>query len=109
MINIILKIENLSKNYGAVQALDKLNLSVEKGMVFGILGPNGSGKTTTLGILLGVLNATNGSFSWFGNSDLDENRKKIGALLETPNFYPYLSAVQNLKNSCQNKRPVKCR
>jgi ABC-2 type transport system ATP-binding protein len=95
--NIVLQIENLSKNYGAVQALDKLNLSVKKGMVFGILGPNGSGKTTTLGILLGVLNATNGSFSWFGNSDLDENRRKIGALLETPNFYPYLSAVQNLK------------
>jgi len=80
--NTILQIENLSKNYGAVQALDKLNLSVEKGMVFGIL--------------LGVLNATNGSYSWFGNSDLDENRKRIGALLETPNFYPYLSAVQNL-------------
>lgn len=97
MSNIILQIENLSKNYGSVQALDKLNLSVEKGMVFGILGPNGSGKTTTLGILLGVLNATNGSYSWFGNEDKDENRKRIGALLETPNFYPYLSAEQNLK------------
>lgn len=66
-------------------------------MVFGVLGPNGSGKTTTLGIVLGVLNASSGSFSWFNNGNRDSNRKRIGALLETPNFYPYLSAVQNLR------------
>lgn len=79
-----------------MKALDQLNLSVDRGMIFGILGPNGSGKTTTLGILLGVINASGGSFSWFGNGEKDENRTRIGALLETPNFYPYLSAEKNL-------------
>lgn len=96
MSTTVLEIKDLSKDYGKVKALNKLNVSVERGMVFGILGPNGSGKTTTLGILLGVLNASGGSFSWFGNGSADINRTRIGALLETPNFYPYLNAVQNL-------------
>lgn len=93
----ILKISDLSKNYKNVQALNKLNVEVEQGMVFGILGPNGSGKTTTLGILLGVLNPSGGTYSWFDNGTADSNRTRIGALLETPNFFPYLSAVQNLR------------
>lgn len=93
----ILEISNLSKDYKNLTALDNLNVKVEKGMVFGILGPNGSGKTTTLGILLGVLNASSGTFSWFENGTADTNRQRIGALLETPNFFPYLSAVQNLR------------
>ncbi len=97
MSNTILEIDALSKKYKKVKALDQLNLSVEKGQIFGILGPNGSGKTTTLGILLGVINASGGKFSWFGNAESDANRKRIGALLETPNFYPYLSAVKNLR------------
>jgi len=93
----ILQINKLSKKYKDVLALDNLNLKVEKGTVFGLLGPNGSGKTTTLGILLGVLRQSEGSYSWFGNGDAAENRLRIGALLETPNFYPYLTAIQNLK------------
>lgn len=96
MGEVILEINGLRKKYKDVLALDSLSLTVERGQVFGLLGPNGSGKTTTLAILLGVLNATNGNFSWFGNGQADENRKKIGALLETPNFYPYLNAVDNL-------------
>jgi len=87
----------LSKQYKDVKALDNLDLQVEQGTVFGLLGPNGSGKTTTLGILLGVIKQKSGNYSWFGNNDATENRKKIGALLETPNFYPYLSAVRNLE------------
>ena len=97
MSTTVLEINDLSKKYGKVRALNKLNLQVQQGTVFGILGPNGSGKTTTLGILLGVLNATSGKFSWFGNGHKNENRFRIGALLETPNFYPYLSAVRNLR------------
>jgi ABC-2 type transport system ATP-binding protein len=93
----ILELTAISKKYKKVQALDELSLSVEKGMIFGILGPNGSGKTTTLGILLGVLNATSGTYSWFGNGEKDANRARIGALLETPNFYPYLNAIKNLQ------------
>ena len=97
MSSTILQINKLSKKYKDVLALNNLSLKVEKGTVFGLLGPNGSGKTTTLGILLGVLRQSAGSYSWFGNGDAAENRLRIGALLETPNFYPYLTAIQNLK------------
>ena len=97
MSTTILEINKLSKKYKDVLALNNLSLKVEKGTVFGLLGPNGSGKTTTLGILLGVLRQSAGSYSWFGNGDAAENRLRIGALLETPNFYPYLTAIQNLK------------
>jgi len=93
----VLQIKNLSKQYKDVIALDNLSLEVKQGTVFGLLGPNGSGKTTTLGILLGVIRQNEGSYSWFENGDASENRRRIGALLETPNFYPYLTAVQNLE------------
>jgi ABC-2 type transport system ATP-binding protein len=96
MEETILKINSLRKIYKDVVALKELSFEVKKGQVFGLLGPNGSGKTTTLGILLGVLRQNSGDFSWFENGMKDENRKKIGALLETPNFYPYLSAYDNL-------------
>lgn len=74
-----------------------VSFDVERQMVFGLLGPNGSGKTTTLGMLMGVIRPSKGNFSWFDNGQKDENRKRIGSLLETPNFYPYLTAVQNLE------------
>ena len=93
----VLTIQNLSKNYRAIKAVNQLNLSVEKGMIFGILGPNGSGKTTTLGILLGIIRPNSGNFEWFEGQYGNNPRKKLGALLETPNFYPYLNAVDNLK------------
>jgi len=96
MSEIILEINNLHKKYKDVVALESLSFQVRKGQIFGLLGPNGSGKTTTLAILLGALNATSGSFSWFSNGQKDENRKNIGALLETPNFYPYMNPVDNL-------------
>lgn len=93
----ILQVNGLSKKYGNFTALDKVSFTVNKGEVVGLLGPNGSGKTTTLGILLGVIKQNEGGFSWFNNGSLDENRKRIGALLETPNFFPYLNALDNLK------------
>ena len=106
MSSTILQINKLSKKYKDVLALDNLNLKVEKGTVFGLLGPNGSGKTTTLGILLGVLRQSKGSYSWFGNGDAAENRLRIGALLETPNYYPYLTAIQNLEIVAKIKKIV---
>ena len=63
----VLKISGLSKNYGKVKALQKLDLIVESGQVLGLLGPNGSGKTTTLGIILGIIRQDEGSFEWFDN------------------------------------------
>lgn len=94
---VVLKVHSLTKKYGNLTALDHVSFEVSKGQVLGLLGPNGSGKTTTLGILLGVIKQNEGDFSWFGNGSLDDNRKRIGALLETPNFFPYLNAIDNLK------------
>ena len=92
----VLSITGLHKKYGKIHAVNNLSFEIEQGSVFGILGPNGSGKTTTLGIILGVLNADGGQFSWFGNKNSKEDRKKIGAILEQPLFYPYLTAEKNL-------------
>ncbi len=93
----VLSIQHLTKNYGNIKAVDNLTLEVNAGVVFGILGPNGSGKTTTLGSILGIIRPDSGTYRWFdGRYDGDE-RMQIGALLETPNFYPYLSAVKNLE------------
>ncbi|WP_114780672.1 ABC transporter ATP-binding protein [Botryobacter ruber] len=93
----VLDIHHLSKKYGHLQALQGLSLQVEAGSIYGLLGPNGSGKTTTLGIVLDVIKPTSGSFSWFGSPVSKETKQRIGALLETPNFYPYLTARQNLQ------------
>jgi ABC-2 type transport system ATP-binding protein len=93
----ILPIQNITKYYGPVRALNGVSFDVPEGSVFGILGPNGSGKTTLLSIILDVLKPNTGSFSWFGHPGSPEQRKKIGSLLETPNFYHYLSASDNLK------------
>ena len=99
----ILNINGISKRYGKVKALNNLSLQINRGEIYGILGPNGSGKTTTLGILLGVLNADSGSYSWNGKTPSKYDRKNIGSLLETPNFYPYLTARQNLSIVCKVK------
>lgn len=93
----VLNISGLTKKFGRLTAVDQLELNIPKGSVFGILGPNGSGKTTTLGMVLGVINPTSGSFSWFEGERGHEVRKKIGAILESPCFYHYLSAAENLK------------
>jgi len=93
----ILEINSLSKNYGRVKAVDSLDLTVQRGSVFGILGPNGSGKSTTLGMLLGVINPVSGSYQWFDGLEGYKARRRIGAILESPCFYHYLSAENNLK------------
>lgn len=96
-MSTVLSINNLAKNYGAVRALNGVSFDVPEGSVFGILGPNGSGKTTLLGIIMDVLRSNGGNYLWFGQPGSHEQRKKIGTLLETPNFYSYLSGTDNLK------------
>jgi ABC-2 type transport system ATP-binding protein len=96
-MNAILSISNITKYYGPVRALNDVSFEVPEGSVFGILGPNGSGKTTLLSIILDVLKANKGNYAWFGHPGSPDQRKKIGSLLETPNFYHYLSAINNLK------------
>ncbi len=101
----IIEIEGLSKRYTALRgegtlAVDQLSVQVEAGQVYGFLGPNGSGKTTTIGMLLGIINPSGGSFRLFGGSspaELHTARQRIGATLEYPNFYPYLSCRDNLR------------
>lgn len=102
-MDTVLSIKNLTKNYGRITAVNDLNLEVKRGNVFGILGPNGSGKTTTLGIILDVINQSSGSFEWFGQKSSSATRKRIGAILEHPIFYPYLTGIQNLKIVCDIK------
>lgn len=99
----ILSIQNITKAYGPVQALKGVSFEVPEGSVFGVLGPNGSGKTTLLAILLDVLQADGGNFNWFGGTAHAVARKQIGSLLETPNFYHYLSAVKNLEINARIK------
>ncbi|WKB81532.1 ATP-binding cassette domain-containing protein [Cellulophaga lytica] len=100
----ILKVQNLTKKYGYLTAVKDLSFTIEKGNVYGILGPNGSGKSTTLGIVLNVVNKTSGDFSWFdGSINTHQALKRVGAIIERPNFYPYMTAVQNLKLVCKIK------
>lgn len=96
-MNEVLSIQNLSKNYGKIRAVDNLSFTVEKGTVYGILGPNGSGKTTTLSVITGVLHPASGSYRWFGNKPEKWQRKRMGSLIEIPNFYPYLTLFQNMQ------------
>jgi ABC-2 type transport system ATP-binding protein len=85
----------LTKRYGALTAVDSLDLSVRAGEVYGFLGPNGAGKTTTLRMLLGLIRPTSGEVRLFGRPPgrLDG----VGALIEGPGFYPYLSGRDNLR------------
>ncbi len=100
----ILTLKNLTKKFGYLTAVKNLSFTINKGNVYGILGPNGSGKSTTLGIVLNVVNKTSGEFQWFnGNINTHEALKKVGAIIERPNFYPYMTAEQNLKLVCKIK------
>lgn len=99
----VLEINNLTKKFGKLTAVNNLSFSVQKGNVYGLLGPNGSGKSTTLGMILNVINPTDGNWKWFGKEASADSLKKIGAIIEHPNFYPYLTATQNLRIVAQIK------
>jgi ABC-type multidrug transport system ATPase subunit len=106
-LETVLSIKGLTKNFGRLCAVNNFNLEVKGGQVFGMLGPNGSGKTTTLGMLMGVINPSSGEYSWFGRQPDHRVRKKIGAVLEHPIFYPYLSGQKNLElNAMIKECPV---
>ncbi len=97
-----LRAVGLTKRYGQRLAVRDLNLEVRRGDVFGLLGPNGSGKTTTLRMTLGLVAPTQGDVSLFGVSVSDTPRRRsllrrVGALIEQPAFYPYLSGRDNLR------------
>lgn len=96
----IIQVQNLSKKYKDVLAVNSLSFSVGYGDVFGFLGPNGAGKSTTIRMLLSLIFPTDGEVFLFGKS-LKNNRnevlKKVGAIVEKPDMYGYLSAYKNLE------------
>jgi ABC-type multidrug transport system ATPase subunit len=100
----VLSINSLTKFYGPIRALNNVSFDVPQGSVFGILGPNGSGKTTLLGIVMDILRPTSGSFQFMGRQPDENTRKDIGTLLETPNFYHYLSGERNLRIAAEIKQ-----
>jgi ABC-type multidrug transport system ATPase subunit len=98
--NQIIAVNNLSFSFGTQKVLDQINLTVPKGSIYGFLGPNGSGKTTTIKLLLSLLKNNENNISLFGKP-LNENReevlKKIGSLIEAPALYHHLTGFANLK------------
>jgi ABC-2 type transport system ATP-binding protein len=98
--DLALATRGLRKSYGSRLALDGLDLSVPAGVVYGFLGPNGAGKTTTMRLLTGLLHADAGTIELLGAPFRRGDRKRlfqVGALVESPSFYPYLSGRQNLR------------
>ncbi len=96
-MNQILKVEGISKSFGSILAINNISFDVSKGQVLGVLGPNGSGKTTTLAVLLSIKFPDTGSFVWFEGEKINNVNTRIGTLLEVPFFYPYLNLIKNLE------------
>lgn len=100
-IEVVLRTEKLTKRFGSRTAVNSLDMEVNRGDVFGLLGPNGAGKSTTLRMILGLIWPTAGHISLFGDPvTLGDRRpllQRVGAIIEQPTFYPYLSGRQNLR------------
>jgi len=96
---VLVETKGLSKSYGSdVVAVDKLDLTVRRGEVYGFLGPNGAGKTTTLRMLVGLIRPTSGTASVLGlPPGHPDGLVRVGALIESPAFYPHLSGQDNLR------------
>ncbi|MEY8345072.1 ABC transporter ATP-binding protein [Niallia circulans] len=96
----IVQTQNLTKTYGAVNSVNKLDLYVREGEIYGFLGPNGAGKTTTLKMLLGLIKKSEGTIKIFGES-LEKQRQSIlqrtGSLIESPSYYGHLTGLENMK------------
>lgn len=102
-MNPVIKVSGLSKIFNGKAVVNNLNFEINRGEVFGLLGPNGSGKTTTLSMILTLLKPSAGNIFLFGSPDLTSGLKKAGVLLESANYYPELSASKNLLISCKIK------
>ena len=98
--NTIIETRNLTKQYGLQKSVADLSIHVKRGRIYGLLGRNGAGKTTTMKMLLGLTKPTSGEVRIWGNP-LQGNEKKIlpriGSLIESPGFYPNLTAAENLR------------
>ena len=96
----VIKVQHISKHFGSLKAVDDLSFEVQSGQVFGFLGQNGSGKSTTIRMLLSLIHPSSGSIEIFGQS-IEKNRtdilEQVGAIIERPDLYPYLSAKEHLQ------------
>ncbi len=99
-MNAIIEVKNLTKNFRDIKAVDDLSFTVEAGQVYGFLGQNGAGKSTTIRMLLTLIKPTSGEIELFG-MNLYKHRKEIlrqvGAIIERPDLYKYLTALENLR------------
>lgn len=96
---MILEVESLSKNFAGFRAVDNLSFSVAEGEIYGLLGQNGAGKSTTIRILLSLIRPDAGRISYFGqpfSGNIREALQRIGAIIERPDHYKYLTAMENL-------------
>ena len=98
----VLETRQLTKVYGRRAAIQNVNLHVEEGRIYGLIGRNGAGKTTIMRIISGLSNATSGEYSLFGKSGSEKGRmlREVGVLIEAPGIYPRFSAYENLKIKC---------
>lgn len=96
-MNEILKTEMLTKTYGKSIAVNEVSLTVRQGDIYGLIGKNGAGKTTFMRMVLGLASPDSGQMELFGKTDLEQQRKHIGSLIEEPGRYPSMSARDNLE------------
>lgn len=99
MKEIVLKTNGLTKMYKDFAALDHIDITIEKGDIYGLIGRNGAGKTTIMKIITTLANKSGGTFELFNepDSNLTETKRRIGCLIENPAFFPNMSAYNNLK------------
>ena len=93
----VIETKSLTKRYKNTVAVNDLSFHINKGEIYGLIGKNGAGKTTLMKLLLGLTSANSGEMKLFGSSDLNQSRRKIGSLIETPVFYKNETAYENLK------------
>lgn len=98
----VLKATGITKKYGAAKALDKVSIEIKRGMIYGLIGENGAGKSTFMRTIMGLISIDEGSIELFGTTDLQEARRRMGQSIETPALYPELTARDNLRIQAAN-------
>ena len=97
---MVIETRQLSKVYGEETVVDDVDLAVERGQIYGFLGLNGAGKSTTMKMVLGLTRPTRGSVSLFGTEfekSREQSLSRIGSLIESPSYYPHLTGQENLE------------
>ena len=97
MSEYVLKTTDLTKTYSHVNVVDKVNIEIKKGDIYGFIGKNGAGKTTTIRVVVGLASQNQGDIELFGEKQLNIGRKKIGTVIEYPAIYPYMTAKENVE------------